>query len=92
MYLLGWGKEGTVTITQDQPLPLTINGCCRGGSVMGVQMQIASVFLGLAAANKAAGAAKMEEQAYKEQAEMASIQADQQALERDTQLRKQRLH
>tara|TARA_B100001287_G_scaffold276314_1_gene286704 strand:+ start:1863 stop:2297 length:435 start_codon:yes stop_codon:yes gene_type:complete len=56
---------------------------------MGVQMQIASVFLGLAAANKAAGAAKMEEQAYKEQAEMASIQADQQALERDTQLRKQ---
>ena len=26
VYLLGWGKEGTVTITQDQPLPLTING------------------------------------------------------------------
>jgi len=26
VYLLGWGKEGTVTLTQDQPLPLTING------------------------------------------------------------------
>tara|TARA_B100001093_G_scaffold256379_1_gene245185 strand:- start:6092 stop:8023 length:1932 start_codon:yes stop_codon:yes gene_type:complete len=26
LYLLGWGKEGTVTITQDQPLPLTLNG------------------------------------------------------------------
>ena len=26
IYLLGWGKEGTITITQDQPLPLTING------------------------------------------------------------------
>ncbi len=26
LYLLGWGKEGTVTITQDEPLPLTLNG------------------------------------------------------------------
>ena len=26
VYLLGWSTEGTVTITQDQPLPLTING------------------------------------------------------------------
>jgi hypothetical protein len=26
VYLLGWGNEGTVTITQDQPLPITING------------------------------------------------------------------
>jgi len=26
VYLLGWSSEGTVTITQDQPLPLTING------------------------------------------------------------------
>ena len=26
VYLLGWGKEGTVKVTQDQPLPLTING------------------------------------------------------------------
>lgn len=26
VYLLGWGKEGTVTLTQDQPLPLTLNG------------------------------------------------------------------
>ena len=26
VYLLGWGNEGTVTLTQDQPLPLTLNG------------------------------------------------------------------
>lgn len=26
VYLLGWSAEGTVTITQDQPLPITING------------------------------------------------------------------
>jgi hypothetical protein len=26
VYLLGWSNEGTVTVTQDQPLPLTING------------------------------------------------------------------
>ena len=26
VYLLGWSSEGTVTITQDQPLPLTLNG------------------------------------------------------------------
>jgi len=26
VYLLGWGREGTVTISQDQPLPLSING------------------------------------------------------------------
>ena len=26
IYLLGWSSEGTVTITQDQPLPLTLNG------------------------------------------------------------------
>jgi len=26
IYLLGWGKDGTVTITQDEPLPLTLNG------------------------------------------------------------------
>ena len=26
VYLLGWGKEGTVSITQDEPLPLTLNG------------------------------------------------------------------
>ena len=26
VYLLGWGNEGTVTLTQDQPLPITING------------------------------------------------------------------
>ena len=26
VYLLGWGNEGTVTITQDEPLPITING------------------------------------------------------------------
>lgn len=26
IYLLGWSSEGTVTVTQDQPLPLTLNG------------------------------------------------------------------
>lgn len=26
VYLLGWGREGNVTISQDQPLPLSING------------------------------------------------------------------
>jgi len=26
VYLLGWGNEGTVTLTQDEPLPITING------------------------------------------------------------------
>ncbi len=26
VYLLGWGRDGNVTISQDQPLPLTING------------------------------------------------------------------
>lgn len=26
VYLLGWSNEGTVTITQDEPLPITING------------------------------------------------------------------
>jgi hypothetical protein len=26
VYLLGWSAEGTVTITQDQPLPITLNG------------------------------------------------------------------
>lgn len=26
VYLLGWSSEGTVTVTQDQPLPLTLNG------------------------------------------------------------------
>ena len=26
VYLLGWSGEGTVTITQDQPLPITLNG------------------------------------------------------------------
>lgn len=26
VYLLGWGNEGTVTVTQDEPLPITLNG------------------------------------------------------------------
>jgi hypothetical protein len=26
VYLLGWGNEGTVTLTQDEPLPITLNG------------------------------------------------------------------
>ena len=26
VYLLGWGKLGRVDITQDEPLPLTLNG------------------------------------------------------------------
>tara|TARA_Y100001963_G_scaffold146254_1_gene220950 strand:- start:266 stop:2191 length:1926 start_codon:yes stop_codon:yes gene_type:complete len=26
VYMLGWGNEGTVTITQDEPLPFSLNG------------------------------------------------------------------
>lgn len=26
VYLLGWGREGNITVSQDQPLPLAING------------------------------------------------------------------
>ena len=26
IYLLGWGNEGSVTITQDEPLPFSLNG------------------------------------------------------------------
>ena len=26
VYLLGWSKEGRVTVTQEEPLPLTLNG------------------------------------------------------------------
>ena len=26
VYLLGWSKDGTVTITSDDPLPMSING------------------------------------------------------------------
>ena len=26
VYLLGWGNEGSVTITQDEPLPFSLNG------------------------------------------------------------------
>jgi hypothetical protein len=26
VYLLGWGTEGSVTITQDEPLPFSLNG------------------------------------------------------------------
>jgi hypothetical protein len=26
VYLLGWSKEGRVTVTQEEPLPMTLNG------------------------------------------------------------------
>lgn len=56
---------------------------------MGVQMQVASVALGLLASQRQAKAADMEATAYKEQAEMASLQADQQEIERTRLLRRQ---
>lgn len=56
---------------------------------MGVEMQIASAIIGLAAVRQQKAAYDMEAEAYKEQAEMASLQADQQEAERNRQLRRQ---
>ena len=56
---------------------------------MGVEMQIASVALGLLAAKQSKEAYRMEADAYREQANMATMQADQQEAERNQQLRRQ---
>ena len=56
---------------------------------MGVQMQIASLGLGLMAAQQQRSAYEMEAQAYEEQAKMAGIQAKQQENERNRRLRMQ---
>lgn len=56
---------------------------------MGVQMQIASAIIGLAAVRQQKAAYDMEADAYKEQAEMATLQGDQQEAERNRQLRRQ---
>ena len=56
---------------------------------MGVEMQIAGALIGLAGARQQKAVADMEAQSYREQAEIASIQARQQEEERRTQLRKQ---
>ncbi len=56
---------------------------------MGVEMQIASAVLGLAAARQQKGVYEMEAQSYKEQADMAKIQAGQQETERNRKLRMQ---
>lgn len=56
---------------------------------MGVYAQVAGLVVGLAGARQQKAVADMEAQAYREQAEIASIQARQQEEERRTQLRKQ---
>lgn len=56
---------------------------------MGVQMQIAGAVLGYMAAQRQADAYEMEAAAYKENAEMAKIQADQREAARRQQLRRQ---
>lgn len=56
---------------------------------MGVEMQIASVALGVLAAQSSKKAYQMEADAYREQANMAMLQADQQEIERNQQLRRQ---
>lgn len=56
---------------------------------MGVQMQMAAVGLSVLGAVQARSAAGMEAQAYKEQAEMAKLKADQDEISRNNQLRYQ---
>lgn len=56
---------------------------------MGVEMQVASVALGLIAAKQQKKAYEMEAQAYEEQAEASRIQSAQQENERNSQLRRQ---
>lgn len=56
---------------------------------MGVEMQIASVALTMLAAKQQKKAYEMEARAYKEQGDMAKIQAGQQETERNRRLRQQ---
>lgn len=56
---------------------------------MGVQMQIAGLFMGLMAAQQARKAAEIEAQAYEEQKDLAEIQSGQQEIERNKKLRMQ---
>jgi len=56
---------------------------------MGVEMQVASAFVGLMAANKAKSAYEMEAQSYEEARKMESIKTSQQVVERDRRLRAQ---
>jgi len=56
---------------------------------MGVEMQIASVALTMLAAKQQKKAYEMEARAYKEQGDMAKIQASQQETERNRRLRQQ---
>lgn len=56
---------------------------------MGAQLQIASLGLGFIAAQQQRGIYEMEAQSYREQAEMAKIQASQQERDRREQLRRQ---
>lgn len=54
---------------------------------MGVQMQIASLFMGFMAAQQARKAHELEAQSYREQADMAKIEAGQKEIERNRKLR-----
>tara|TARA_B100000963_G_scaffold58896_1_gene46950 strand:- start:9347 stop:9781 length:435 start_codon:yes stop_codon:yes gene_type:complete len=56
---------------------------------MGVAMQVAAVGLTIAGAQQAKAAYKMEEEAYKEKADLAKLQADQDEVSRNNQLRYQ---
>jgi len=56
---------------------------------MGVGFQVAAVGLTLAGASQAKAAYKMEEEAYKEKADLAKLQADQDEVARNNQLRYQ---
>lgn len=56
---------------------------------MGMNMQIASVFLGLMAVQQQRKAAEMQARAYEEQGQLAEIQAGQQEVERNRKLRMQ---
>ena len=56
---------------------------------MGVELQVASLLLGLGAAKQQRDAAELEARSYEEQAKMAEISSRQEEEERRTQLRKQ---
>ena len=56
---------------------------------MGVAAQVAAIGLTIASASQARAAYKMEEEAYKEKAELAKLQADQDEIARNNQLRMQ---
>ena len=56
---------------------------------MGMELQVASMFMGLMAAQQARKAAEMEARAYEEQKDLAEIQSGQQEIERNRKLRMQ---